>query len=237
MQSYNPGSMNTFRITAASLLLSCLIYSCSTSRNLSPGGKSKRSKITTVNPTINNPTRSVINASGDGLTPGIQQPRAAGSKVNANNIASNAIERANSNAKVKQLLLESLTDAELINRIAAAQQMEISASNRVALTSANDKIQNYARIVSTDHSEIQKELKKLSTQKNIKLEQGVLLGGTPKTASDFIKMMVESNRNLIALYTRGSSSNDPELKQFMLKQLPILKKHLEAAEELSREIK
>jgi len=229
--------MNTLRITAISILSSCLIYSCSTSRNLSAEGKRKGSKITTVNPTINNPTRSIINASGDGLTPGISQTRAAGSKVAANNIASDAIGRANMIAKGKQLSLEALTDAELISRIIAAQQMEISASNRAVRTVSKDKIKDYANLISADLTAIQKDLKKLSSQKNIVLEKDVLWGGTPKTDLGFVTMMLESNRNLISLYNRGSNADDPELKEFALKQLPILKKHLEVALELSQEIK
>ncbi|MCX2450159.1 DUF4142 domain-containing protein [Pedobacter sp. PLR] len=229
--------MNTLRIITTSILLSCLIYSCSTSRNSSAEGKRKRSKITTINPGIKNPGRSVINASGDGLTPGISEPRGAGSMINATNIASNAIGRANTLAKGKQQNLETLTDAELLNRMATAQLMEISVSNRAGRTATKDNIKNYAGMISSNHTEILKELKKLTSQKNIVLEKEVLLRGTPKTDLDFVKMMVESNRNIINIYTIGSNSTDPELKAFTLKQLPILKKHLAVAQELSREIK
>lgn len=229
--------MKTLRIITATTLLSCLIYSCSTSKNTSTEGKRKRSKITTITPGLKNPTKSVINASGDGLTPGIGLPATPGSKENATNIASNAIGRANNLVKGKSQNLEMLTDEELINRMATAQQMEITASNRVSRTTSKDKIKSYASMVSANHTEIQKELKKLSSQKNMVLENQVLLGGNPKTDRDFVKMMLESNQNLVALYTIGSNSKDPELKLFTLKQLPLLRKHLEIAQELSQEIK
>lgn len=229
--------MNTFRITATSILLSCLIYSCSTSRNSSAEEKRKRTKITTINPGIKNPSRSVINASGDGLTPGINPSRPAGSRGNASNIASNAIGRANMLAKEKSQDLEALSDAELINRMAVAQQLEVNVSNKVARVSSKDKIKDYTSMVSSDHSDILKDLKKLATRQNIMLEKEIILGGTPKTDLDFVKIMIESNRKLITLYTVGSNSNNAELRDFTKKQLPILKKHLEAAQELSKEIK
>ncbi|WP_316751101.1 DUF4142 domain-containing protein [Pedobacter gandavensis] len=221
--------MNTLRLIATSALLSCLLYSCSTSRNSTAEGKRKRTKITTVYPGIKNPSRSVINATGDGLTPGIHPTNGAGSMVNATNAASNAIGRANELAKGKQLSLETLTDAELINRISTAQQMEISTSNSMHRTTKNDKIRDYTNMVSTDHMEIQKELKKLASEKNIKIDKEVFLAGSPKTDLDFIKMMIESNRNLITLYTIVSNSDEPGLRAFALKQLPILKKHMDTA--------
>lgn len=221
--------MNKLYIIATSALLVCLFYSCSTSRNSSAEGKRKRTKITTINPYIKNPSRSMINASGDGLSPGINVPSGGGSKINATNVASSAIGRANALAKGKQYNSETLTDAELINRIATAQQMEINMSHNTHRKTTNDKIKDYANMISADHTEIQKELKKLSSQKNIILEKEIYLDGTPKTDLDFIKMMAESNRNLITLYTVSSNSNDPELKEFALKQLPTLKKHMDAA--------
>lgn len=221
--------MNTLRILATSALLSCLIYSCSSSRNSSTEGKRKRTKITTLNPTIKNPSRSVINASGDGLSPGINPTNSAGSKINATNVASSAIERANSLAKGNEQNLETLTDAELINRISTAQKMEISLSNGARRTTKNDKVKDYADMVSADHMEIQQQLKKLTSQKNIVLDKEIFLAGTPKTDLDFIKMMAESNRNLINIYTVASNSNDPDLREFTLKQLPVLKKHMDAA--------
>ncbi len=220
--------MNTLRIIATSAMLSCLIYSCSTSRNSTAEGKRKRTKITTINPGIKNPSRSVINASGDGLSPGINPINTPGSKVNATNAASIAIERANALAR-KQQSLEMLTDAELINRIATAQQMEISTSNSINRTTKNDKIKDYANMVATDHMELQKELKKLASGKNIGLDKEVFLPGSPKTDLDFIKLMTESNRDLITLYTIVGNSNDPDLREFALKQLPLLKKHMDTA--------
>lgn len=229
--------MNTFRIITTSALLSCLIYSCSSSRNASAEGKKKRTKITTITPGLKNPSRSVVNASGDGFSQGINQTRGAGSNENANNIAFDAIERANAIAKAKMQNLESMTDKELISTIAALQQMEISVSNNTSKSTSNDKIKEYALLVFNEHTEIKKDLDKLSTQKNVPLAPQASLKGAPKTDLAFVKMMIESNRNLIQLYTAAGNSKDADIRAFSLKQLPVLKKHLEAAQELTKEVK
>ena len=230
--------MNTLRLIAASALLSCLMFSCSTSRNSSAEKKKKHNKITTLNPGIENPSQSVINASGDGLSTGISQPRGAGSRQNATNIASDAIERANALARDNQQILETPTDTELINRMITAQLMEISVSSNVRRTTSNTKIADYANLIIDNHKEINKELTNLSTQKNIVIDAEVSLKSANKTDLDFVKTMIESNRNLITLYTvAGSNAKTPELRTFALKQLPILKTHLEAAQELTKEVK
>lgn len=229
--------MNSLRIIATSALLSCLIYSCSSSRNSSGEEKKKRTKITTINAGLKNPSSSVINASGDGLSQGINQSRGAGSKENATNIAFSAIEKANAIAKAKLQNLESMSDKELISTIAALQQVEITVNNNTRQTTTNDKIKDYALLVFNDHTEIKKELDKLSTQKNVALAPQASLKGAPKTDLAFVKMMIESNRNIIELFTAASNSKDADLRTFSLKQLPVLKKHLEAAQELTKEVK
>ncbi|MBB6498757.1 DUF4142 domain-containing protein [Pedobacter cryoconitis] len=230
--------MNTLRLIAASALLSCLIYSCSTSRNSSPEKKKKRNKITTLTPGIENPSQSVINASGDGLSTGINQPRGNGSRQNATNIASDAIERANGLIKDKQQILETPTDTELINRMITAQLMEISVSSNVRRTTTNAKITDYANLIIGNHKEIYKELTNLSSQKNIVIDAEIPGKSANKTDLDFVKTMIESNRNLITLYTFASNNaKTPELRTFALKQLPLLKTHLEAAQELTKEVK
>ncbi|SHG55102.1 DUF4142 domain-containing protein [Pedobacter caeni] len=230
--------MNSLRLIATSALLSCLIYSCSTSRNSSPEGKKKRTKITTINPAIKAPSGSVINASGDGLSQGINQPRGAGSKENATNIASDAIERANAIAKGKQQKLETLTDTELINRMTAAQQTEISVSKSALQTTSSTKIKDYANLIIEQHTEIKKELTSIALQKNMVMDAEASWNSSPKTDLGFVKTMIESNRNLITLYTvAGSNAKDAELRAFALKKLPLLKKNLEAAQELTKEIK
>lgn len=225
--------MKSLRILIISGILSSLICSCSRSITSSKDQNKKRTKITGVTPTVQNPNRSVINASGDGLTPGIGQQRSAGSEENATNIALNSIARANAAIKNNQQQLESLTDEQLIDRLSTAVQMEIRLST-AQLSSSNSKIKSYATTVLNDHKQIQKELVKLSTLSNTPFVTPTPVKASKKTDLEFVQLMMESNRNMIGLYTAASKSKDTQIRAFAAKQLPVLKDHLESAQELTK---
>jgi len=225
--------MKSLRILIISALLSSLICSCSRSINSSKDQTKKRAKITGVTPTVQNPNRSVINASGDGLTPGIGQQRSAGSQENASNIALNAIARANAAIKNNQKQLESLTEEELLDKLSTALQTEIRLST-AQLASSDSKIKYYATTVLNDHKQTQKTLIKLSTQRNIPFVTPGTAKSSKKTDLEFVQMMIESNQHMIGLYNIAGKSKDSDIRAFALKQLPILKNHLEAAQELTK---
>lgn len=225
--------MKSLYIFILSALFSSLICSCSRSISSSRDQNKKRTKITGVTPSVQNPNRSVINASGDGLTPGIGQQRSAGSEENASSIALNAIARANAVIKNNERQLESLTAAELLDKLATAMQMEVRLST-AQLSSTDSKIKYYASTVLNDHKQTQKALIKLSTQRNIPFVTPVFVRTSKKADLEFVKIMIESNQNMIGLYNIASKSKDPEIRAFALKQLPVLTDHLEAAQELTR---
>lgn len=229
--------MKSLRVSVILALLSCLIYSCSSSRNTSGAEGKKRKKITGVTPGIKNPSRGVINASGDGLTPGIGKSNGAGSEENAASIANNAIARANTLVKINQQQLAALTDEELLDKMAGMQQTEVKLCTAAQRKTANAKIAAYAAMVVSDHAEIKNDLKKLAAGKRMVLSApaaGDILAGTDL---QFVQKMIESNQGMIALYTAASSAKDQEIKDFALKQLPLLRKHLEAAQELTKSVK
>lgn len=225
--------MKSIRVIIISGLLSSLICSCSRSISSSKDQNKKRTKITGVTPTVQNPNRSVINASGDGLTPGIGQQRSAGSEENATNIALNAIAKANASIKNNQQQLESLTEEELLDKLSTVLQMEIKLSN-AQLSSSDSKVKYYATTVLNDHKQTYKELVKLSTQRNIPFLTPGSAKALKKADLEFVQMMMESNQNLIKVTTLASKSKDKEIRAFAAKQLPILKNHLELAQELKK---
>lgn len=227
--------MTSIRIFLISSLLSAFVCSCSRSINSSGDRNKKRTKITGVTPTVQNPTRSVIIASGDGLTPGIGQQRSAGSEENASNIAINAIARANASIKNNQQQLESLTVEELLDKLSAALQMEIRLST-AQLTTSDSKIKYYAATVLDDHKQTQAALLKLIAQKNIPLTAPAPVKSSKKTDLEFVQMMIESNQHMIGLYRIAGKTNDTEIRNFASKKLPILQNHLEAAQELTKTV-
>lgn len=85
--------MKNLRVYAAITLVSLSLSACS-SRRSSEG--SRKTRVTGVDPKVTNPSRAVINATGDGMSPGINSSqRGVGSEPNARAIADQAIARAN----------------------------------------------------------------------------------------------------------------------------------------------
>lgn len=86
--------MKNLRVFAAITLVSLSLYSCSLNRSVG-SGKTK-TKVKGLDPKETNPSRAVINATGDGMSPGINSgQRGVGSEPNARAIADQAIARAN----------------------------------------------------------------------------------------------------------------------------------------------
>lgn len=218
--------MRTLRILTLLAFLGCLVYSCSSSRN-----QNKKRRITGVTPAIQNPNRSVLNASGDGLTPGIGQLRAAGSEENAASIANNAIAKANQAVKKNLQNLEVLTEEQLADRMVNELQTEVQLCKNTQEKTSNSQIKAYAKAVLNDHAQIQNDLKKLSALKNVLSVVPKSTNTIAKTDLNFVQMVIESNQNLIAIYTVGSKSKDAAIRTLALKHLPVLKTHLEAAQE------
>lgn len=228
--------MKRFLPVSGLIILSCLGYSCA-SRNTRDSDRQRKPVVTGITPSIKNPSRGVINASGDGLTPGIGKSNGAGSEENAANIANNAIARANAVVKNSPQNLAMLTDEELLNRMALSQQLETSLNIAVEKTISQSKIRDYAIMALSDYAKLRQELNKLSTQKNIVLVPGARLNISGKTDLEFVQLIIEGNQNLIALYNAASKSSDTAIREFALKQLPTLKKHLEAAQELTKVVR
>lgn len=88
--------MKNLRLVTVFGVLGVFMFSCSAP--IRSGSNSKRkTKITGVDPKVTTPSKAVINATGDGLTPGINSAnaRGIGSEPNARAIADQAIARLN----------------------------------------------------------------------------------------------------------------------------------------------
>lgn len=236
--------MKNLQNYAILMLFISFLYACSTSRNSSKEGrKPGRSTITGVTPTIKNPSRGVINASGDGLTPGIGRSNGAGSEENAANIANNAIFKANAAFRIPEQKFDSLTDEDFLSTGFVSETKEIKMSRVAQQKTNNKKIKNYASMIINDHQQIQNDLKKLSEGKNIKLQDSISgnveTNGTAEGDFDleYVEMMIAGHRNEVKLFEAGSKSKDPEIRAFAVKYLPMLRMHLSEAQELTTEVR
>lgn len=245
-------AMKNLQLFPLTIIVFCLIFSCSSSRKSSEEQTGKRrSTLTSVKPNVKNPNRAVLNASGDGLTPGIAQNNGAGSEENAASIANNAINKAGAAARAAQQKSGNLSDEDFINKVAVSEMMEMLISRSIQKTTANKKIKDYAAVILNDNLKIQSELKMITENKHIVLADSVNSGLQSVKASaekmetsnangqgdlEYVQMMIADLQSTIRLFEAGSRSKDPVINAFAVKHLPLLRKHLEDAQELTIEV-
>lgn len=229
--------MKPLQLLSSLAILTSLAYACA-SRNSSRDGEQKRKPaITGVTPTIKNPSRGVINASGDGLTPGIGRSNGAGSEENAANIANNAIAKANVGVKISQNNLSSLSDEALIGRISARQESMEKTSSEILKVTRNEQIKRYAEMMVNEYGQVKNQLKKLSAVKSISLSsasQEKTTSAAGKSDFDYVQKTIEDQQYMVLLFTVASQSKDTGIREFGIKYLPLVKKQLEDARELTR---
>lgn len=227
--------MKPFQLFTGLTLVICLFGSCA-SRNPSRDGEQKRKPaITGVTPTIKNPSRGVINASGDGLTPGIGRSNGAGSEESATSIANSAIAKANVAVKISERKLSGLSDEELIGRISERQDGIVDISGSILKSTGKEKIRNYAESILKEYGEAQSQLKKLLTEKAVRSQTNLKKESVAaKSDLDYVQAMIAGHQDLILLLTVAGASKDNGLKNFGTTYLPLAKKQLEDARELTK---
>jgi putative membrane protein len=226
----------------ASLLLSgvCILASCTTKKIVAEDGTVTRTRtpITTLKPNAPNPSQSVINASGDGLTIGIPKGNdlRAGSSENATVIANAALAKVNGPMGVNQQRLDSLTSVDFMNKIAVHQMTVIKMSTLIQSKSPDKKVSDFAKVMLASQESEQKDLRKLSGYKNVVLPGSVNVNeqASNLTQASYLQMIVEDQQNAIRFFEVGNKSKDPEIKAFAAKYMPISKRHLEEAQALMK---
>ena len=232
--------MKVFRLFVVFSVLITLLHACSTRRSASADGSVKgKTVITSVKPNVKNPNRAVLNASGDGLTPGIGTSNGVGNTENATNIVNEAISRANTGAEFSTMSLDSIGDPEFLGRGSVGDMKVISLSQNILKTTSNAKIKAYAAMVLKDHQQVQNELKKLAGGKKINVpssEADYPLAVNNQTDLRYVESMIEEGKYHVRLFTAGSKSTDPAIRDFSVKYLPLMRRHLEGAQELTKEV-
>ncbi|MEJ7557859.1 MAG: DUF4142 domain-containing protein [Pedobacter sp.] len=218
----------------------CMLTSCYTQKKVAEDGTvtTTRTPITTLKPNAPNPSQSVINASGDGLTIGIPNGNdlRAGSSENATIIANNAIAKVNGPTGVNQQRLDSLTSVDFMNKIAVHQMTMIKLSALIQSKSTDKKIADFAKVMLASQEAEQKDLKRLSSYKNVVLPGTVNVSQQSSNLSSesYLQMVIEDQQNAIRFFEVGNKSKDAEIKAFAAKYLPVSRRHLQEAQSLSK---
>ncbi|RZL17765.1 MAG: DUF4142 domain-containing protein [Pedobacter sp.] len=232
--------MKFLHTTSILIYVACVCASCTTQKKVAEDGTVTRTRtpITTLKPNAPNPSQSVINASGDGLTMGIPNGNdlRAGSSENATAIANNAISKVNGPMGVNQQRLDSLTSVDFMNKIAVHQMTMIKMSTLVQSKSPDKEIADFAKVMLASQESEQVDLKKLSGYKNVALPAtvNVTQQSNNLTPESYLQLVIEDQQNAIRFFEVGNKSKDPEIQAFAAKYLPISKKHLKEAQLLSK---
>jgi putative membrane protein len=131
---------------------------------------------------------------------------------------------------------------------AAGGMMEVEVGNLAQKNSKNKAIQDYGKMLVNDHTILNNELKDIANQKNITLPSTVTSEQQDKidklskeTGSafdkDFISMAINDHQNDIADFKKSENNlTDQDLKNFIVKALPTLQKHLDKAKEIKKKM-
>jgi putative membrane protein len=140
-------------------------------------------------------------------------------------------------------------DQSFLSQAAQTGHAELSAG-RLALSKArNPQVQAFAQRMIEDHTRIGEELRTLAAARNFRtpsepsmLQKGTLLviGGMADETFDrrYVNQMgVEAHQDTIRLFEKAASdAQDPEIKAFAIRHLPVLRQHLEVARELKLKV-
>ncbi|HMG92592.1 MAG TPA: DUF4142 domain-containing protein [Chryseolinea sp.] len=137
-------------------------------------------------------------------------------------------------------------DAEFVVDAADGGMLEVQLAELAMKTSTSDEVKNYAKMILTDHSAANKELKTIAEKKNITLpialsdkNQKKLDDIADKTGEDFdkayCKLMVDDHQEDIKEFKKqADDGNDPELKGWASEKVATLEHHLVTAEEMEK---
>ena len=135
-----------------------------------------------------------------------------------------------------------------VQEAAAGGMMEVQMGNLAQKNSQNKSIQDYGKMLVDDHSSLNNDLKDLASKKNINIpntitsdQQNKIDKLSKETGSefnkDFISDAVDDHQNDIDKFKKaGDNISDPDIKDFIVKALPKLQKHLDEAKDIKNKM-
>src|SRR5665213_379141 len=131
---------------------------------------------------------------------------------------------------------------------AAGGMMEVELGKIAEKNSATQSIKDFGKMMVDDHSKINDELKSLASKKNVALPSTVTSDQqkdidklSKETGKDFdkdyVSMMIDDHKKDIDAFKKaGDKIQDADYKDFIIKALPTLQKHLDAIEAIHKKM-
>lgn len=126
----------------------------------------------------------------------------------------------------------------------SANQKEIELGRIAQKKTLNRDVKNFALKMAVDHSRLKGELISIARSRKIHdrpsredFKDSLATLNEAEFNRAYIRLMVSDHEASINLFSKAAETvNDSQVKAFVLKTLPTLKKHYEMAQELSREL-
>lgn len=140
-------------------------------------------------------------------------------------------------------------DGEWVTKAGTAGMAEVQMGNLALQKAQSADVKAFAQRMVTDHSKANEELQQIVTAKGLALpaqldsehQSGVdHLSGLSGAEFDkaYMQHMVADHEKAIGLFQTGStSSQDPDIKAFAAKNLPVIQEHAKLAQEVSGKVK
>ncbi|WP_256009154.1 DUF4142 domain-containing protein [Desertivirga xinjiangensis] len=131
-----------------------------------------------------------------------------------------------------------------VTQASSGNMLEIQAGQLAIEQGSHQEVKNYGQHMVTDHTAAGAELATLASAKNLSVSMQLMANHqqqfnvlTPLTGPAFdmafADLMVKSHQEQVNLFDMASKEvNDADLRDFAREKLPVLKAHLEEAQEL-----
>ena len=139
-------------------------------------------------------------------------------------------------------------DQQFMKKAAEGGIAEVQLGQLAQKNASNSSVKQFGERMVTDHSKANDQARKLGSEKNIALptsmnskDQALYRNLSAKTGAEFdkayITAMIKDHKEDIAEFRReASSGNDPDIKAWAAKTLPVLEEHLRMAEDCAKQL-
>jgi putative membrane protein len=140
-------------------------------------------------------------------------------------------------------------DAQFCAEAASGGMMEVELGNAAQTHASSEKVKRFGSMMVRDHSKANEELKNVAASRNItipsamgndhrKMVDNLLTKSGVEFDKDYMSMMVDDHKEDIDKFEDAAeNAQDPEVKAFALKTLPVLKTHLDSAIVINDDVK
>ncbi len=136
-------------------------------------------------------------------------------------------------------------DSSFVMEAAKGGMMEVEAGNVAQQNAANERVKAFGSMMVTDHSQANNELKSLvsgrvmipdSLPADTKQHIEAMKKMTGKSFdSHYVSMMLKDHKEDVSKFQKASQNlKDEQLKQWASKTLPVLQKHLDSIQAISK---